>query len=57
MGRTKKHKKRLEKEYIAKHHKKNSGTTELIYENELFREIFYNITATMLGDNMVSQKK
>ena len=44
----------LKKEYIAKYHKKNTGTTELIYENEIFREIFYNLVAGRLTSIMAA---
>lgn len=39
----------LEKDYIAKYKKKNNGTIELLYENELFRNIFYNLVVSKAG--------
>ncbi len=40
----------LKKEYYNKYQRKDNGTTELIYENELFREIFYHLIATKLDE-------
>ncbi len=41
----------LEKEYFDKYQKKHRyGSTELLYENEIFREIFYHLISDKLGE-------
>lgn len=39
----------LEKEFKDKYHRKHTGTVELIYESEMYRQLLYNMVATKLS--------